>query len=1015
MKKVYIIFYILLSTTLLAKAQYTPDDFYNKMVSVFQNVDRSQISTGLLAEYGLDLINYRNFDGVALNDSNKISLNEWRNLYISLYSMRINENTSMSYIDVVNSNLNQYHSDTINLVGLNFDYNTIRTDAITSNLLRVTNDQLFDVAGRTQSPYLKKTAFSIVAQKQVFNTMSSKFILRPELFFTNSTKTISTIQCDQGNGYFNIQWNVPFTLSDLQGYGNFKTIKFKLNFTDGSSLVSQTQLSFFSDVSTTQSTVTPQSFPYFTGSIPITSSKSYLGESGKGTIYVALSSKNLTGRIRKPLIVAEGFDAWKILTPGDPNTNYSYFDFINQLNSQYTYLNDQIENADEYDLIFLDYDNGTDHIQRNAYLLESVISYVNAQKQLNGSNEQNVVLGISMGGLVARYALRDMEKTGLTHQTRLFISMDSPHQGANVPLSLQTMLIQLTRITIKVGVPLGPQWKVYNVGDAYPELRRGYDLLFSPAARQMLKYQSNGESYPTGTGTAFQTFMTEYQQLGYPVQSRNVAISNGSECGKVQLPQPLTDIFSYQFNYNMSYFEQLGWSFSATIAGIFTNKPLQLIPQGVLAPLSTKTSLYVDFWAKTLPSQQSVKIYQGKAGIKRKILGIIPITTNFIDGFCNSSSTMLAIDSAPGGVANFTTFGFNANVPGFQDAFKQKSFGFVPTVSSLDIGGGAVSITPADLTAVYSTSTPPVAPKNTPFVNFVTAGGENQIHTEFNRNNGDWILAELRGQNPQYTCMQFCQGNVVINGVTNVCTNATFQLSQPGFDNTTWSISPAGLATLSQNGSSVTVTKTGNGVVKLIANISGRCGTNTITKDIAIGNPMPIASPLLEDPILGKFKVSIEPVVGATSYKWYENGTFKTQNSNTVYSGQTVRNFCGLYSIDVKAVSPCGESNMGGYLFNVPCEGTFVIANNPSDQSFEIVFNESQNTEALASSASLTTTTSESNYDVKLYDKKMLLVKSKQTPNKRIVINTANLPNDIYFLIIKDGSSTFSRQIMVQH
>ncbi|MGK4568407.1 hypothetical protein [Flavobacterium sp. 3HN19-14] len=42
-------------------------------------------------------------------------------------------------------------------------------------------------------------------------------------------------------------------------------------------------------------------------------------------------------------------------------------------------------------------------------MVEDIIKWVNVQKSLAGSTAQNVVIGQSMGGVIARYALRDME------------------------------------------------------------------------------------------------------------------------------------------------------------------------------------------------------------------------------------------------------------------------------------------------------------------------------------------------------------------------------------------------------------------------------------------------------------------------------------------------------------------------------------------------------------------------------------------------------------------------------
>jgi hypothetical protein len=137
-----------------------------------------------------------------------------------------------------------------------------------------------------------------------------------------------------------------------------------------------------------------------------------------------------------------------------------------------------------YDIVYVDFNNGTDDIRRNAALLEEVIAWVNANKVPNDNNanimEQNVVLGISMGGLVARYALAEMTKNNVETDTRLLITHDSPHQGANVPLSLQ-YLIRMTG---------GIELFGYTVRDIFPQYNQTINLLNEEASRQMLIYRS---------------------------------------------------------------------------------------------------------------------------------------------------------------------------------------------------------------------------------------------------------------------------------------------------------------------------------------------------------------------------------------------------------------------------------------------------------------------------------------------------------------------------------------------
>lgn len=74
---------------------------------------------------------------------------------------------------------------------------------------------------------------------------------------------------------------------------------------------------------------------------------------------------------------------------------------------------------------------------KNSFALEAVIAWVNSVKI--AQKKMLTVLGQSMGGAVARYALADMEQSSLDHKTMPFVSHDAPQQGANIPVSVQYM------------------------------------------------------------------------------------------------------------------------------------------------------------------------------------------------------------------------------------------------------------------------------------------------------------------------------------------------------------------------------------------------------------------------------------------------------------------------------------------------------------------------------------------------------------------------------------------------
>ncbi len=50
---------------------------------IFQPIDKNQIPTGFLEEYGCPIIPASTFNGI-LTDSNKIDMNLWRTLYLQL-------------------------------------------------------------------------------------------------------------------------------------------------------------------------------------------------------------------------------------------------------------------------------------------------------------------------------------------------------------------------------------------------------------------------------------------------------------------------------------------------------------------------------------------------------------------------------------------------------------------------------------------------------------------------------------------------------------------------------------------------------------------------------------------------------------------------------------------------------------------------------------------------------------------------------------------------------------------
>ena len=102
MKKIFLFITTIVIINFCKAQTYDTTTYYGKMNFIFNNISHTQITTGLLRDYGIDFLNLDNYTGAALNDSNFVSLDEWRLLYASLYSDHINSNGSFLALDTLN-------------------------------------------------------------------------------------------------------------------------------------------------------------------------------------------------------------------------------------------------------------------------------------------------------------------------------------------------------------------------------------------------------------------------------------------------------------------------------------------------------------------------------------------------------------------------------------------------------------------------------------------------------------------------------------------------------------------------------------------------------------------------------------------------------------------------------------------------------------------------------------------------------------------------------------------------
>lgn len=212
--------------------------------------------------------------------------------------------------------------------------------------------------------------------------------------------------------------------------------------------------------------------------------------------------------IKKPIILIKGYDSQNEITCQD---NYNYY----FLNKNIKYNNELLGNylrSKGYDIITYNVGNTHFPIQVLAKFLREFIKIINKGKK---SHEELILIGVSQGGLIARYALTEMENNNESHSVKLLITLDTPHKGANIPLGLQAMLIrfEITKYFVKVLKPL-------------------YSSYRAPSARQMILYNPwKIKNEMVGSTDAHLNFYSELKSLnrcnGYPKNCKRSAIANG--------------------------------------------------------------------------------------------------------------------------------------------------------------------------------------------------------------------------------------------------------------------------------------------------------------------------------------------------------------------------------------------------------------------------------------------------------------------------------------------------------
>ncbi|HUC79528.1 MAG TPA: T9SS type A sorting domain-containing protein [Flavisolibacter sp.] len=440
--------------------------------------------------------------------------------------------------------------DTIPLGIINYAYYTFKPNALTTDTyfsFDTVNNVLTDKPGRPDWPYVEGGVFMASSLTESSYFSNPTFKISPDFlyydnfyqsFYNGSTEFVFKIDFGDGAGWVTFDQTV--------------TTYHQVNYSDSG--LKEIQVAWFSgsnirQISTSQFRIitgTPRRVPDAVLNFPGLTANFYGGCNGDQ-------------RSGKTVIYLSGIDIMDFLPGLGRNADRIYNEMLR---------NDpviQLKNHG-YNFLVVDWRNSRIDMRFNALY---VVNMLEQLKCTLGDDHQFVVMGESMGGVIARYALRYMEtgryierntsqffedavdpnnalylalhpeiydlptdwcRTEKMHNTRLMITIDAPHQGANIPLSAQHAYRGAMGIFGSyIGAGLRVASTLFNLfldGQAAQQL-----LIYHVDTKSGGGYYKNYSQHPDRT-----SFVNQLNAMGgYPQFAKTVVMSNGALDGDRQV------------------------------------------------------------------------------------------------------------------------------------------------------------------------------------------------------------------------------------------------------------------------------------------------------------------------------------------------------------------------------------------------------------------------------------------------------------------------------------------------
>ena len=739
---------------------------------MFAHIDKNKVPTGLLRDYAEEYEDLDIFTGIVpLTEHNAVDYVRFAYLLSTIKSADLIGEVSKD-IDVFFCQKKSYdENNSISLSLALYKYSQIKENALKDGLITYKNDQVYTT---NKDPY--KQGYLFACSSLVENTTESSIIISLPQSNLLTNMHLSKLEVNLGNGFQEMGVNKKVKANLQQGRNE---IIIKATLDNGQSLLSHmfiTKLERKPDGLTRASEYRFLSNPL--SDTIVINGDDYRGISTTAKVMI-IPSRLGNGKISKPFIFVEGFN---------PQTSNNAQSAKESLPSYYRGWSEFITD-NGYDFVYVHWCTPEEYIQANAYTLVKIIETINNMSAQN--SEPSLLIGHSMGGLVARYALKTMENKNKPHHVGTYVSYDAPHLGANVPIGLLHGFYGIRKFLQEKNL-IDKLIKKIPTAKSYLEI--GEKLAYSTAAQQMLCNSIDAAGHLNNS--LHVQWQEELRQLGFPNGDKG---KNFQMLGIANSDYSTSKVPSYYINLKANAGTKLTSDWISPLTGLVIGIGLQDVIAGLLASLPGRTS--ADFQFECLPGKsQGQRVNYFKLALEKDFLWTIPIKKSIFkyEGF-NSSPLLYDIypsskfdykkmDIGDGETIPFLadywySWGININIP------------FIPTSSALAYNG--ISLSPSSFTFNIDNT-------RTAFGNnfYLETNDTYKQHMSFSQSAQNWILSHI---------------NQTVTGPIFGYSGAKYTLS--GAKGTVvWSTSDASIGTINQNGI-LTVSK--NGCVYVIGETNG--------------------------------------------------------------------------------------------------------------------------------------------------------------------------------------------------